>query len=67
VSAVLEPGGQLRPCFFHEPYLSSSSDDLGSALNAPEAIAFRRLLDVNANETCRRCVCTIAVAPWTEV
>ena len=58
VSAVLEPGGVLRPCFFHEPY-ASSDGDLSDALNSPAAVAFRRDLDVGSNATCRRCVCSL--------
>lgn len=58
VSAVLEPGGVLRPCFFHDPY-GSAQDGLAHALNAPEAMQFRRSLDVSTNTTCRRCVCSL--------
>lgn len=58
VSAVLEPGGAVRPCFFHEPY-ASTDGDLSQALNSPSAIAFRRDLDVDGNATCRRCVCSL--------
>lgn len=58
VSAVLEPGGALRPCFFHEPY-ATTEGDLADTLNSPAAIAFRRDLDVDGNATCRRCVCAL--------
>lgn len=58
VSAVLEPGGAVRPCFFHEPY-GSASDGFDRVLNAPAAIAFRQTLDVVTNSTCRRCVCSL--------
>jgi MoaA/NifB/PqqE/SkfB family radical SAM enzyme len=67
VSAVLEPDGQLRPCFFHQPYLQPGDGNLETSLNHPRAIAFRRRLDVNRDETCRRCVCTLNVLPWAEV
>lgn len=66
-SAVVEPGGVLRPCFFHPPYVVSSDLPLDQAINAPEAVAFRRRLDVRRDETCKRCVCTLSVAPWQDV
>ncbi len=58
VSAVLEPGGAVRPCFFHEPY-AGTEGDLSAILNSPSAVAFRRDLDVEHNATCRRCVCSL--------
>ncbi|HYE85959.1 MAG TPA: radical SAM protein [Vicinamibacterales bacterium] len=58
VSAVLEPGGTLRPCFFHGEY-GSASGGLENALNSPAAIAFRRQLDVGTNAICRQCVCSL--------
>jgi organic radical activating enzyme len=58
ISAVLEPGDVLRPCFF-QPAYASAADGLEEALNSVSAIAFRRGLDVAANDTCRRCVCSL--------
>ena len=58
VSAVLEPGDLLRPCFFHPAYASSALS-LADILNSDTAIAFRRGLNVTANDTCRRCVCSL--------
>jgi MoaA/NifB/PqqE/SkfB family radical SAM enzyme len=58
VSAVLEPGDRLRPCFFH-PLYGSAREGLETALNSGEAIAFRRGLDVERNATCQRCVCSL--------
>jgi MoaA/NifB/PqqE/SkfB family radical SAM enzyme len=57
VSAVVEPNGQVRPCFFHEPY--HPGGDLESTVNGPDAIRFRRELDVTRNDICRRCVCSL--------
>lgn len=57
VSAVLEPGGTVRPCFFHEPYERGAS--LAGTLNGMAATAFRRGLDVRSNPTCQRCVCSL--------
>ncbi len=58
VSAVLEPGDVLRPCFF-QPAYASSAEGLEEAINSESAIRFRRGLDVAANDTCRRCVCSL--------
>ena len=58
VSAVLEPGDRLRPCFFH-PLYGSAREGLETALNSGQAIAFRRGLDVERNATCQRCVCSL--------
>ena len=66
VSAVLEPGGLLRPCFFHPPYPQEDTA-IDQRLNAPAALAFRRQLDPQTNPTCQRCVCTLSLPPWREV
>jgi MoaA/NifB/PqqE/SkfB family radical SAM enzyme len=58
ISAVLEPEGTLRPCFFHDAY-PSVAGDLTAAINSPAAVAFRRELDVGSNAVCRRCVCSL--------
>jgi Fe-coproporphyrin III synthase len=58
VSAVLEPGHLLRPCFF-QPAYGSAEQDLASALNGEKAVAFRRQLNVSTDDTCRRCVCSL--------
>jgi len=60
ISAVLEPDGLLRPCFFQPPY-ARVGDDLAETLNGAAAVAFRRSLDVAANDTCRRCVCSLSL------
>lgn len=60
VSAVMDAGGAVRPCFFHP---SIGRADAGTALdrvlNGPAATAFRNSLDVPANPICRRCVCSL--------
>lgn len=58
VSAVLEPDGVLRPCFF-QPAYARANGDLETTLNAVDAVGFRRFLNVAANDTCRRCVCSL--------
>lgn len=60
MSAVMEPDGDLRPCFFH-PVYGNVAGHLDHALNSDQAIAFRKALDVESNPTCRRCVCSLNV------
>ena len=57
ISAVLEPDGTVRPCFFHDAY--STGDLIDVAVNSPAAVAFRRGLDVSTDATCQRCVCSL--------
>jgi Fe-coproporphyrin III synthase len=61
VSAVLEPNGNVRPCFF-QPAYPSSGGALEAIINSPGAIQFRRGLDVRRDATCRRCVCTLSLS-----
>ena len=63
VSAVLESNGDVRPCFFHKPYGKlESGRTLADILEGPEANAFRAQLDIETNEICRRCVCSLFIA-----
>lgn len=59
VSAVVEADGSVRPCFFHGVLGNVRERPLEAILNSPEAVAFRRNLDVRRNSTCQRCVCTL--------
>lgn len=60
VSAVLQPDGAVRPCFFHPPIGNvASGATLDSALNSFEAVRFRASLDVATNPVCRQCVCAL--------
>ena len=67
ISAVLEADGRVRPCFFHAAYPLLDSVDLEGMLNAPSARAFRQDLDMQQNEICKRCVCTLSVPVWKGV
>jgi MoaA/NifB/PqqE/SkfB family radical SAM enzyme len=62
VSAVVEADGMVRPCFF-QPALGNlrEAGSLEGVLNSPEAVAWRRGLDMARNEICRRCVCSLAL------
>jgi MoaA/NifB/PqqE/SkfB family radical SAM enzyme len=62
VSAVIETDGTVRPCFFHNPIGNVKERSLSEALNGPQALEFRRTLDVSRNEVCRRCVCSLYLA-----
>jgi MoaA/NifB/PqqE/SkfB family radical SAM enzyme len=59
VSSVIEADGTVRPCFFHRPIGNIRERTIAHILNAPDAISFRRSLDVRSDPTCRRCVCTL--------
>ncbi len=61
VSAVIEAGGDVRPCFFHRPFGNTRDRPLHEILNGAEALRFRRNLDVAANPICRRCVCSLYI------
>jgi MoaA/NifB/PqqE/SkfB family radical SAM enzyme len=63
VSAVVEPDGTVRPCFFHRPYGNLDDWDLAGLINRPEAVRFRRRLDVASDPVCRRCVCSLNLRP----
>ena len=58
VSAVVETGGAVRPCFFHEP-IGRAETGLASAVNSDAAQAFRSSLDIATNPICKRCVCSL--------
>jgi len=60
VSAVIEPDGSVRPCFFHRPLGNLyQQGSLEALLNAPASLAWRRLLDRESHDLCRRCVCSL--------
>lgn len=59
VSAVVESDGTVRPCFFHPPLGNLNAHPLYEIVNSPEALRFRRHLDVATNPICRRCVCSL--------
>jgi MoaA/NifB/PqqE/SkfB family radical SAM enzyme len=63
VSTVIEADGTVRPCFFHEPMGNIRSEKLDIILNNRHAINFRKKLDVNEDETCRKCVCYLHLGP----
>jgi len=63
VSAVVEADGTVRPCFFHKALGNIHQHSLDAILNSPEAITFRRQLDVKSDPVCKKCVCTLYLNP----
>ena len=59
VSAVIESDGRVMPCFFHKPYGNIYEKDFMELINSPEAISFRRNLDMDNDPVCRKCVCSL--------
>ena len=65
VSSVVEADGTVRPCFFHAPLGNVHDAPLEQILNAPQAVEFRRTLDVKENPICKTCVCTLSMGRRT--
>jgi len=63
VSAVLESDGAVRPCFFHRPFGNIHERPFAEIVNGPEALEFRRSLDIPNDPVCRHCVCSLFVEP----
>jgi MoaA/NifB/PqqE/SkfB family radical SAM enzyme len=61
VSAVIEASGDVRPCFFHPVLGNIHRQPLPDIINSPQALHFRSSLDVESNEICRRCVCSLYI------
>ena len=57
VSAVIEADGTVRPCFFHPSIGNIRGHLLTDVLNGEKAMEFRKHLNMDENDTCRRCVC----------
>lgn len=57
VSAVIEPDGVVRPCFFHEAIGNIRQNSLHEILNGDKGMKFRRELNMDENDTCKKCVC----------
>ena len=59
VSAVVESDGTVRPCFFHPPIGNFYERPLDQIVNGEAALRFRASLDMERNQICRRCVCSL--------
>lgn len=67
VSTVVEADGTVRPCFFHEEMGNIRQEGLENIVNSPEAIRFRKELDVDTNPTCVKCVCYLHLPAGTKM
>ena len=63
VSTVIEADGVVRPCFFHPEFGNIKTDSLDAILNGTKAKQFRRALDIDSDEICQRCVCSLNLPP----
>jgi len=63
VSVVVEANGEVRPCFFHAAIGNIRDNELIGILNGDKGMAFRKALDMDANITCKRCVCYLNLHP----
>lgn len=59
VSAVIDSGGSVLPCFFHPAIGNLREKPLIRILNDSAAIEFRKNLDIPGNRICQRCVCSL--------
>jgi MoaA/NifB/PqqE/SkfB family radical SAM enzyme len=57
VSAVIEADGSVRPCFFHKTMGNIREQSLDKILNSAESTRFRKELDMDNNDICKKCVC----------
>jgi MoaA/NifB/PqqE/SkfB family radical SAM enzyme len=67
VSAVVEADGTVRPCYFHRPMGNIKQVPLAELVNHPQEIAFRQSLDLDQDEICRKCVCTLNLRPTVKL
>lgn len=65
VSAVIEPDGAVRPCFFHDVIGNIHQQPFHEVLNASAGLTFRKNLDIDKNDTCKKCVCYLHLHPTT--
>ena len=63
VSTVIEADGTVRPCFFHDAIGNIRDSSLEDILNGKKAMDFRKMLDMDTNETCVKCVCYLNLPP----
>jgi MoaA/NifB/PqqE/SkfB family radical SAM enzyme len=67
VSTVIEADGEVRPCFFHKAYGNIRNGSLDSIINSGSAVEFRKKLDMDHNETCLKCVCSLNLRPAVKI
>ena len=67
VSAVIEPDGSVRPCFFHAKIGNIKDASLSNIINSEESISFRKNLNVKTNPVCEKCVCSLNLSPFARL
>jgi MoaA/NifB/PqqE/SkfB family radical SAM enzyme len=67
VSTVIEADGTVRPCFFHKGYGNIKNGSLHAIINSEAAVEFRKKLDMDNNETCVKCVCSLNLRPSVKI
>jgi MoaA/NifB/PqqE/SkfB family radical SAM enzyme len=67
VSAVIEPNGDVLPCFFHKSYGNIYNEPFEKIINSPKAISFRKNLNMVEDVICKKCVCSLKVGLTQEV
>jgi MoaA/NifB/PqqE/SkfB family radical SAM enzyme len=67
VSAVIEPDGSVRPCFFHAKIGNINDASLDDIVNSEKSITFRKNLDVKTNPVCEKCVCSLNLSPLAKL
>lgn len=63
VSTVIEADGTVRPCFFHPAFGNIHDKQLDKILNSDDAIEFRKNLEIDNNDICKKCVCYLNLPP----
>lgn len=63
VSAVVEADGSVRPCFFHTAFGNIHQTGFAEIINGEPMLTFRKELNMDCNETCKRCVCYLNLPP----
>ena len=66
VSAVIEADGAVRPCYFHNAVGNVREKKFRDILQN-EMRAFRAALDVQTDDVCKKCVCTLKVGMRTKL
>jgi MoaA/NifB/PqqE/SkfB family radical SAM enzyme len=67
VSTVIEADGTVKPCFFHEAYGNIKNGSLQNIINSDTAIDFRKQLNMDTNDTCKKCVCYLNLSPGVKL
>jgi MoaA/NifB/PqqE/SkfB family radical SAM enzyme len=63
VSTVIEADGSVRPCFFHGVFGNIHQQNLNQILNSDSMVNFRKNLNIDKDETCKKCVCYLNLPP----